>query len=266
MILKRAKTLSRVTIIIALALLAILVAIPYLFPGNQLLLTIFVLANVWAILAMSWDLLSGYTGQISFGHSFFFGIGGFTSALLGLNLGWSPLFTIPIAGIMAAVGGLLIAAPALRLRGPYLSLITLVSALGIEQLIRFLKIGSTGAEGAIQCEYDFVNFTPPKCVPGISDNPIEVYYLSLGLMVLIAVALMLLVRTRVGLAFEAIRDDEEAAAAAGINPAKFKILAFAISGFIAGLAGAFLVHTLKQASPRQVLSLDVSMEAIVASV
>lgn len=264
--LKRARTVKIGTLIVLFGLLVVLAVIaPMFIMENNFLLSVFIMANVYAILAMSWDILSGYTGQISFGHSYFFGLGGYTTALVGLNLGWSPLITIPLAGLVAAVGGILIALPALRLRGPYLALITLVAALGIDQLARVLRLGSTGAEGAILCDMDPVTFLR-KCIPGISDDLLVTYYISLGLMLAIAVSLSLLARSRIGLAFEAIRDDEEAAEAAGINAAKYKMLAFVISGFVAGIGGAFFVNHLKLASPSLVFALDISIEAIVASV
>jgi branched-chain amino acid transport system permease protein len=264
--LSRARSLKIGTILVMFGLLLVLtVIVPLFFSGNNFLLNVFILANIYAILAMSWDILSGYTGQISFGHSYFFGIGGYTTALVGLELGWSPLFTIPLAGVIAAAGGLLIAGPALRLKGPYLALITLVASIGIDQLVRFLKIGSTGAEGAILYKIDDATQIITR-IPSISGDYLTTYFISFGLMVLIAVALLLIGRSRIGLAFEAIRDDEEAAEAAGINAAKYKTLAFVISGFVAGLAGAFLVNHLGLASPSLVFALDISIEAIVASV
>ena len=226
------------------------------------LLTTLILANVWAILAMSWDILSGYTGQISFGHSFFFGLGAYTAAALSVVAGWSPVWVIAIGGAVAALGGLLIAAPALRLRGPYLALMTLVAALALERFMRWLKpadafdIGIPGAEGAILCI--------PDCF--LSHDATAKYYYVLGLMVLVAVALQLLARSRIGEIFAAIRDDEETAQACGVNTAKYKALAFAVSGFVGGLSGAFYVYHLGSASPASVLNLQRSVEAIVAAV
>lgn len=251
----------------------ILVAIPYLLPWvfpdmqtNPLLLRrwldILVAANLLAILAMSWDLLGGYAGQISFGHSFFFGLGAFTAAILSLSVGWNPWVIIVVGAVIAAVGGVLIAAPALRLHGPYLSLLTLVAALAFDRFIRWLKpadrfdLGIPGAEGAILCSL--------KCF--LTFNAVTKYYYALALLVGSFGVMWAIARSRIGLALEAIRDDEEAAQAAGINTAKFKTLAFGVSGFFAGLSGAFYVYHIGSASPSYVLNLERSVEAIATAV
>lgn len=241
-----------------LAASAILGLIPLLFPNNYFLLTVLILANIWAMLAISWDILAGYAGQISFGHSFFFGLGGYTAAILSVLAGWSPVLIIALGGIVASLGGLVIVAPALRLRGPYLSLMTLVAALALDKLMRILKleIGIPGAEGAILCI--------PHCF--LSYNSVVKYYVSLGLMMLLGGMLYALGRSRIGLVFEAIRDDEEAAQAAGFNTSKYKTLAFAISGFVAGVSGAFYVYHMGSASPSMLLDLERSVEAIATSV
>ncbi len=255
---RRSRLLSTVTLAALLALLLFLLFVPQLYAKNLFLLNVLILANIWAVLAMSWDILSGYTGQISFGHSFFFGLGGYTTAMMSVLYGLSPVLIIIVSGFVAALGGLIVAAPALRLRGPYLALMTLVAALGLERLMRLLKpqIGIPGAEGAILCIPDcFLTFNLPAK-----------YYYSLGLMLFIALALYALARSRIGLTFEAIRDDEEAAQAAGINTAKYKTLAFAVSGFVAGISGSFYVYHIGSASPASLLNLERSIEAIVAAV
>ena len=260
---------SLATLALLLLILAVLISLPYVFPllfpaatANIFvlyrLLDVLILANIWAVLAMSWDFLGGYAGQISFGHSFFFGLGGYTSAVASVLLGWSPWLVVGLGGVVAAVGGLVVAAPALRLHGPYLSLITLAAALGLDRLMRIIKweLGTPGAEGAILCT--------PACL--ISYKPLEKYYYALALMVLSFLVLSWLARSRIGLTLEAIRDDEEATQAAGIHTAKYKTLAFAISGFFAGISGAFYVYHIGSASPSSLLNLERSIEAIIASV
>lgn len=265
----RSRTTSILVLVGLVLLLVFMLFLPQLLPqifpemqSNRFilmrLLNTLILANIWAILAMSWDVLSGYTGQISFGHSFFFGLGGYTTAVMSVLFGWSPALIIGLGGVVAALGGLIVAAPALRLRGPYLSLMTLVAALAFDRLMRWIKpeIGIPGAEGAILCT--------PHCF--LTFDATVKYYYSLALMAGSAVVLYAITRSRIGLAFEAIRDDEEAAQAAGLNTAKYKTLAFMISAFIAGLSGAFYVYHIGSASPTSLLNLERSIEAIVASV
>jgi branched-chain amino acid transport system permease protein len=255
---RQGRNLSVVTVLVLLAVLLFLALVPTLYAKNMFLMNVLILANIWAILAMSWDILSGYTGQISFGHSFFFGLGGYTTAVMSVLYGLHPALIVVISGIIAALGGLIVAAPALRMRGPYLALMTLVAALGLDRLMRLLKpqIGIPGAEGAILCI--------PQCF--LTFDVRLKYYYALGLMIVIAAALFTLARSRIGLTFEAIRDDEEATQAAGINTAKYKTLAFVISGFVAGISGSFYVYHIGSASPASLLDLERSIEAIVASV
>lgn len=255
---RQGRNLSIVTAFVLLAVLLLLALVPTLYAKNLFLMNVLILANIWAILAMSWDILSGYTGQISFGHSFFFGLGGYTTAMMSVLYGLHPALIVVLSGLVAALGGLIVAAPALRLRGPYLSLMTLVAALGLDRLMRLLKpqIGIPGAEGAILCI--------PQCF--LTFDVRLKYYYALGLMIVIAAALFALARSRIGLTFEAIRDDEEATQAAGINTAKYKTLAFGVSGFVAGISGSFYVYHIGSASPASLLDLERSIEAIVASV
>ncbi|MEM4381727.1 MAG: branched-chain amino acid ABC transporter ATP-binding protein/permease [Candidatus Caldarchaeum sp.] len=229
----------------------ILLALPKFISLNAL--TILTLANIWAVFAMSWDILA-YTGQISFGHSFFIGLGGYASALIALYGKISPWIAMPLGGLAAALGGLVIAAPALRLHGPYLALITLLAALVLDKVVRLLRIESAGAEGTL------------LGIPPLSFDWTENYYYSVGLMLSIAGLLWLITRSHLGEIFTAIRDDKEAAAAAGFHTAKYKMVSFALSGFTAGLAGAFLAHYMMAISPALLLNLDLSVETIIAAV
>lgn len=233
--------------------LALLLALaPRFLP--QVWITVLVFANLMAVFAMSWDILSGYTGQISFGHSLFIGLGGYTSALLSIHLGL-PLWTsIPLGALAALLGGLLIAFPALRLRGPYLALVTLVAPLIAIRVIMIKELRRwTGGE------YGIIG------VPPLSFDDTVNYYYSLGLMVSTAVLLGLLARSRIGKAFEAIRENETAAEAAGLPTAKLKVLAFVVSSSLSGLGGAFYAHYLMIA-PRSLFFLDLSIEIVIAAI
>ncbi|PSP56193.1 branched-chain amino acid ABC transporter permease [Halobacteriales archaeon QH_7_66_36] len=217
------------------------------------------LAYFWGVYAMSWDVVSGYTGQISFGHGVFFGVGGYTSALLNLGYGIDPVFSIPVGALLAAVAGLIIGVPALRLRGPYLSLVTLVAPLILVQVFIFRSDIFNGEQGLSSVDPLF----------GLSTfgNETAFYYVALGLFVGVLALLLLITRSDAGSVFTAIREDEDAVAAAGLNPAKFKIMAFVLSAAIGGLAGAVIVHTPSgNASPTTLMSVTVNVEVIIAAI
>jgi branched-chain amino acid transport system permease protein len=216
--------------------------------------------------AMSWDVVSGYTGQLSFGHAFFFVVGGYTSAILNIQHGLTPLLSIPIAVVAAAAAGVVVGVPALRLRGPYLSLVTLIVPIIMLKLFRLYNdsftpfglpiapdgLGGTSGVGipdnligtaetaAVQASW-IANFFPQYGTDQV--RLLSEYYVSLGLMVLILVVLLAVTRSTAGDIFTAIREDEDAVSAAGLNPAKFKLFAFVLSGVVGGLAGAAFVHT-----------------------
>ncbi len=228
--------------------------------GDLNLLTILTLANTWAVFAMSWDILSGYTGQINFGHSLSIGLGGYFSALSAIWFDWPAIVTILVGGIIAALGYILLALPAARLHGPYLSLVTLIAALAAERIIRILKIESSGAEGAI------IDPTKLKLWQSPENFFTDPYYFSTILVLSVGLILVIIGRSRIGKIFEAIRESEDAAKAAGLNTTKYKVLAFAISGFFGGLAGAFYTYQIGSVSPASHFLLDISVFCIVASV
>ncbi|WP_430504572.1 branched-chain amino acid ABC transporter permease [Haloparvum sp. PAK95] len=217
-------------------------------------------ALYFAVFAMSWDVVSGYTGQISFGHGLFFGVGGYTSALLNLELGLSPWLAVLVGMVLAAVAGVVIGVPALRLEGPYLSLITLVAPLILLQV--FIVFSDTfGGE---------LGLSSPESLVAFESFPTTIlahYYIAFGLFVGVLAALLAVTRSDAGDVLTAIREDEQAVAAAGLNPAKFKIFAFVLSAAVGGLAGAMFVHTpVGNPQPSQLLVLTVSIEVIIASI
>lgn len=239
--------------------LALLAWAPFLLVRQPRWITVLTLANYFAIFAMSWDILSGYTGQISFGHAFFIGAAGYTSSLLNIYLKLPLWLTIPTGVIAAVLMGLLVAVPALRLRGPYFSLVTLILPIVAIKLVLIFSDFTGGELGKY-------GLTPLSKARGFIPYQRINYFYSLGLMALVAAGLAMIARTKVGKIFEAIRENEEAVEAAGINVAKYKILSFAISSFAAGLGGAFYVHYWGSLIPSTVLSLTLSVELIIAAV
>ncbi|WP_084802644.1 branched-chain amino acid ABC transporter permease [Halorientalis sp. IM1011] len=212
-------------------------------------------ALFFAMFAMSWDAVSGYTGEISFGHGLFFAVGGYTSAMLNMGHGLSPWVSILGGVLLAAVAGVLIGVPALRIEGPYLSLVTLVAPLILLQLFIYMSDIFGGEQG----------LGNPDNLVGLGF--VSNYFLALGLFLAVFVLLWALTRSNTGAILTAIREDEDAVSAAGLSTAKFKIFAFVLSGAIGGLAGAAYVHTpVGSPTPSELMSVIINVEVIIAAV
>ncbi|MBM3118022.1 MAG: branched-chain amino acid ABC transporter permease [Chloroflexi bacterium] len=228
-----------------------------LFTQEPYILRTLILTNIFVIFAVSWDFLSGYTGQVNFGHALFFGVAAYTAAMLNKYLGLQPWATIPIGAFVAVMAGVVTCLPALRLRGPYLSLVTLAFPLIVLGIIKAFP-DVTGGEHGI------------TGLTRLSDSRMADYYICLVVMT-ISVFIMwkltdaksALVRT--GIILHAIREDEIAARATGINTIRYKMMAFAIGGFFAGIAGGLLAHFMRIAGP-STLDMMLSFQAIIWTV
>jgi len=235
--------MSRTHRVLGLAVAAVAVFLPALIP-HPFVLSIATQAVIWALLAASWDLLSGYTGQISFGHAGFFALGAYTAATATKHLGLSPWLGLPLGAAGAALVGLGAGFPALRLRGHYLALVTLALA----ELIRLVAQNWLAVTGGPFGIHDFRTF------PGLPEGGVargQIMYLVVVGIASGGVALMLYVchRTRAGRAFRAIREDEVLAESLGINTTVYKLSAFALSSGLAGLAGTLYAYYVQLVSP-----------------
>ena len=242
--------------LIALVFALLLFIVPAITRDPYILRTL-IFANMFVIFAVSWDLLSGYTGQLNFGHALFFGVAAYTSALLNLRLDLQPWATIPIGALAAVIAGLVVCLPALRLRGPYLSLVTLAFPLILLGVI-FAFTDFTGGELGV------------SGLDRISNSRTADYFISLAVMIVSVMIMWKLTDAksslvRTGVIFHAIREDEIAARASGINTVRYKMLAFAVAGFFAGIAGAFHAHFMRIAGPSN-LDIMLSFQAIIWTV
>jgi len=207
-------------------------------------LRILISANILAIFAASWDLLVGRTGQISLGHSLFFGIGGYTTALLFKYFGLPIWITIPIAMLVGALISLLIGFPCLRVKGPYLALVTMAFPLILYNLVRWSPlIPIFGGEFGIR---DLPAFFPELVV---REQRIAIYYLTLLLLFASSVIIYKIANSKTGIVFVSILDDEVASKACGINVTRYKLTSLVISGLFASLAGCLQVHVLGVSNP-----------------
>jgi branched-chain amino acid transport system permease protein len=228
--------------------------------------------GVYFIAILGLNIVTGYTGQISLGHGAFMAVGGYTTAILVVDHGARDLWTIPLAGFVAAVAGILVGVPALRLTGLYVALVTFGLAVAVPQLLQWDKLeGLTGGNEGIQL------FGEEKLLgKGFADVEFlgqtltftrAVYYLTWGVAGVLLVVAWLVLRSRSGRAFRAVRDSEIAAASSGINLAAWKVGAFALSAFFAGVAGSLYVIGGTFVNPGAfpvVLSLTVLVGAVVA--
>lgn len=189
---------------------------------------IFIIAMIYAIYAASWDLLAGVTGQVSFGHSAFFGIGGymFVFFLIFFQLNW--VVSLFMGAIFTIIFGLIIAIPALRLKGPYLALGTLAFSLMLYYIFQFPELQAESID--VPKELNIWRLT--------TLTALGEFLIILIFMVVSVVIMLIIYNSKLGTIFKGIRDDEYATEASGINTTKYKLIAFMVSAFFAGLAGA----------------------------
>jgi branched-chain amino acid transport system permease protein len=229
----------------AYALLALLVENSY----YQLMMT---LVLVWACFGLSWNLFSGYTGLVSFGHAAFFGLGAYTTALGQIHLDLSPWLLIPAAAAIGGLAGLLIGLPTFRLRGVYFALAMLAYPLAMLYVFEWLGYQEVTLPMKREAAALYMQFADQR-----------IYILiALAMLTLIIVITRAVERSRFGMALIAIKQNEAAAEAAGIDTFAWKLRAIALSGAIAGATGAFYAVVLLVVTPVSVFGMLVSAQAL----
>lgn len=219
-------------------------------------------ALILAVAVIGLNLLVGFTGQLSIGHSAFAGLGGYTTAILMDTHGWSPGWTIPAGMVVAFVIGVLVGLPALRLKGIYLALVTLALAVAFPSLMN--KFDSvTGGPAGIKN----LNYLPPSWtgLEGRKDQVKWFYWLAVTSVFLCWVVARNLLKSRMGRAMVATRDNQTAAAIMGVNLAQVKTIVFGISASMAALSGTLLAFRIKLVEP-VVFSLLLSIAFLIAMV
>jgi branched-chain amino acid transport system permease protein len=224
---------------VLLALLVAAIVLPpfanfyHLFVANTVV--------IYVLLAIGLNILVGYAGQLAFANAAMFGIGAYGTGLLQVKLGWSFWLAFPAGALLAAVVGLALSLPALRLSGLYLALSTLAFAQATQWVFLHWENVTFGAGGF---KTPHLSFAPLPV-----DKPLGLYYLSLILMVGLYLFARNLVASRVGRAFVAVRDGEVAAESLGVDLLRTKALAFGLSGFYAGVAGGLYSAMLNFVAP-----------------
>ncbi|NOJ43657.1 branched-chain amino acid ABC transporter ATP-binding protein/permease [Bradyrhizobium sp. WSM 1791] len=215
----------------------------------QLVMT---LVPVWAVFGLSWNLLSGYTGLISFGHAAFFGIGAYTTALGQIYFDLSPWMLIPIAAMLGGIAGFLIGFPTFRLSGHYFALAMLAYPLAILYVFEWLGFQEVTLPIKRDNPIAYMQFSDPRL------------YTLLALAMMLGTILLTRVieKSRFGMALLAIKQNEAAAEAAGINTLAWKLRAITLSGAIAGAIGGFYAVVLLVVTPQSVFGMLVSAQAL----
>lgn len=217
-------------------------------------------ASIIAILAVSWDLLVGRTGQINMGQALFYGAGAYGAALLYQHFGWPVWMAIPISLLISAGIAVLVGLPCLRLKGPYLALVTMSIPLAVGGLLLlFMKMFG----GDIGIRLPLTGFFPTSLV-GYLGHYYADYFLALSLLAISAIIIYKIANSGTGVVFVSLLDDELASKACGINVTRYKLMSFIISGVIGSLAGCVQVYFDTRATPAY-FNISISLLPIIAT-
>lgn len=220
----------------------VVIALPMLISWNPYMLRTTVMIMIYIVLALSLNIVLGFAGQLSIGHSAFYAVGAYTTALLAVNFKLSFWMCFLISGIVAALFGILLGIPTLRLRGDYLAITTI----GFGEIIRLVLVNWTEVTRG------------PAGIPGIPSpsilgfqikTNIHYYYLILTIVAITILISYRLLNSRLGRGLIALRDDEIAAEAMGVNTVFLKILSFTVGAALAGLAGSFFASFVHYVNP-----------------
>lgn len=231
-------------------MIGILLAAMLVFPlmgFSQYVYRIAVVSVLYAILAMSLNLIAGVAGQISLGHIAFYGIGAYTSALLCVNFGISVWVGILAAFVVSMLFGLLIAIPTLKLSGGYLAILTMSFA----EIIRLILLNWTSVTRG---PMGILNIPKPSLFGYTIKSSGAFLYLVLTVAIIVYIGLHNLIHSRFGRNLQALRDDEISSESMGINVYRYKVIAFVISTGIAGVAGALFASYMEFIDPSSFIS------------
>ncbi|WP_313163873.1 branched-chain amino acid ABC transporter permease [Sedimentibacter sp.] len=244
---------------ILIIIIAVLAVLPLIFKSDSFH-NIMVLLLIYATLGEAWNIITGFAGQISFGHAAFFGIGAYTSSVLFYRFDISPWAGMVLGGIFAAVVALIISYPTFRLKGSYFAIATLAVAEIIKQLFVSWKF----VEGATGISLPIVDDSW-LCME-FHTTKLPYIYIALGLFAIVIFVCNYIENSKTGFYLKAIRESHEVAESIGINTTNYKTLAMVISAFISAFAGSLYAQYVLYIDPFMIFTLDISIKIVLLTV
>jgi branched-chain amino acid transport system permease protein len=235
-----------------LMLVVVLALVPALFPTELNYIGLGFLTFIFVTLAVSWNMVGGYAGQVSFGYAAFFGTAAYVTAILWSRYQWEPVLTLPFAGAAAVMVALLVGLPCFRLLGPYFSIATI----GVGEAFRVLALNLDQVTGGAS------GLNLPLSIPSKS----WFYWSGLALAVAVVCVSAWMRDSRVGLGLFALRMDQDAAESLGLNSTLYKNIAHCLSAFFVGLAAGLYVVYFSYIHPNQVFGFDLSIGMVLMGV
>jgi branched-chain amino acid transport system permease protein len=245
---------------LGVAAAGLLLVYPFIFmaPFAQHLM---ILILLYALMAQSWNVVAGFSGQISLGHAIFFGIGAYAATVLFVKFGLTPWVGLLVGMLVSALAAITIGVPTLRLRGHYFAIATLL--IGSSVQIVFQRWEWVGAASGL---YVPIERTSPWFYLQFHNSKVPYYYLVLGAAALGYLVVWKLRRSRFGFRLQALRDDADAAASLGIAVARHKVLAFVISAAMMSVAGSIYGQYVLVMDPERLLSTELSIIVLLMTV
>lgn len=237
---------------ISLAMFILIMILFPLFAGEYIIL-VTCLCGIATISALGLNILTGYTGQLSLGHAAFMALGGYTAALLGEHFHFPFELNLVVSGIVASLAGLVVAVPSLRLKGLYLIITTMAFQFIVEYVLMHWERLTEGEKGIPIHPYSLLSLD--------LSNRSQQLYVVIFLTVMAAIFTKNLAMSRTGRAFIAIRDHDIAAEIMGVNLAKYKIMSFITSSFMAGVGGCLYAYVYQRITP-EIFTFFVSIEYV----
>jgi branched-chain amino acid transport system permease protein len=248
---------NRSLVVAPAATLLLLLLVP-LVVHDEYYLHVLVGILYFAYMASAWNIVCGYTGQLSLGHSALGGIGGYISTLLLINAGLSPWVGMVIGAVGATVVGVVVGWPCFRLRGPYFALTTIAFAeilrIWTENTEEIFGMELRGAQGL---SVPLKGHSPALFQ---FDGKVPYYYIIIALLLVVMAVTLWMERSRMGFYLKAIRADQDAAEALGINSTRYLLSAMALSSFLTALGGSFYAQYFRYINPERNMGLDLSIE------